>query len=147
MLKALKQCSVLNGITQSHLPPTRFIPASAEQDLAHYIRNKLVNVANDFTDLGRMEAWVKLSAREWSWTSTVHDWTFIWVGALTNWASQADYSLGQMTTKVEKKNERDMFLVFLWKRVGEMERGDVEDDSANWRISGGRRFHNAGAVW
>ena len=83
---ALRLCSVLNGITQFYLPPTRFILARAE----HYIRNELVNVATHFTDLERMEAWVKLSAREWSWTSTVHDWTCIWVGALTNWASQAD---------------------------------------------------------
>ena len=81
---------MLNGITQFYQPPTRFIPARAEQDLEHYIRNVLVNVATHFTNLGRMEAWVKLSAREWSWTSTVHDWTCIWVGALTNWASQTD---------------------------------------------------------
>ena len=26
------------------LPPTRFIPARAEQDLEHYIHNELVNV-------------------------------------------------------------------------------------------------------
>ena len=84
---------MLNGFTQFYLPPTRFIPARAEQDLEHYIRNELVNVANYFTDLGRKEAWDKLSAREWSWTSTVHDWTCIWVGALTNWASQADICL------------------------------------------------------
>ena len=45
-------------------PPTRFIPARAEQDLKHYTRNELVNVATHFTDLGRMEARVKLSARE-----------------------------------------------------------------------------------
>ena len=48
--------SLLNGITEFYLPPTRFIPARAEQDLEHYIRNELVNVATHFTDLGRMEA-------------------------------------------------------------------------------------------
>ena len=90
---ALRLCSVLNGITQFYLPPIHFIPARAEQGLEHFIRNELVNVASHFTNLGRMEAWVKLSAREWSWTSTVHDWTCIWVGALTNWASQADILL------------------------------------------------------
>ena len=37
-----------------------------------------------------MEAWVKLSAWEWSCTSKLHDGTCTWVGALTNWASQAD---------------------------------------------------------
>ena len=83
-------CSVLNGITQFYLPPTRFIPARTEHGLEHFIRNELVNVASHCTDLGRMEAWVKLSAREWSWTSAVHDWTCIWVSALTNWACQAD---------------------------------------------------------
>jgi len=31
--------SVLNGITQSYLPPTRFIPARAESHLAIYTRN------------------------------------------------------------------------------------------------------------
>jgi len=31
--------SVLNGITQSYLPPTRFIPARAEPNLVIYIRN------------------------------------------------------------------------------------------------------------
>ena len=38
----------------------------AEQDLEHYIRDELPNVAAHFTDLdlGRMEAWVKLFA--WS---------------------------------------------------------------------------------
>ena len=46
-------------------------------------------------------------------------------------------SLGQVQTKVEKKNETDEFLVFLWKRVGEMARGDVEDNGANWRNSEG----------
>ena len=56
-------------------------------------------------------------------------------------------SLGQVKTKVEKKNERDEILVFLWKRVGEMAWGDVEDGGANWRSSGGRRFHKPGAVW
>ena len=45
-----------NGITQFYLPPTRFIPARAEQDLEHYIRSELVNVATHFTDLRRMEA-------------------------------------------------------------------------------------------
>ena len=56
ILKALKLCSVLNGITRFYLPPTCFIPARAEQDLEHYICNELVNVATHFTDLGRMEA-------------------------------------------------------------------------------------------
>ena len=45
-----------SGKTQFYLPPTRFIPARAEQDLEHYIHNKLVNVATHFTDLARMEA-------------------------------------------------------------------------------------------
>ena len=49
-------CSVLYGITQFYLPPTRFIPAREEQDLEFYIRNELVNVATHFTDLGRMVA-------------------------------------------------------------------------------------------
>ena len=31
---------------------------------------------------------------------------------------------------MEKKNERDEFLVFCGKKVGEMARGDVEDDMA-----------------
>ena len=36
--------------------------------------------------------------------------------------------LGQLQTKVEKKNARDEFLVFFVKeRVGEMARDDVED--------------------
>ena len=56
-------------------------------------------------------------------------------------------SLGQVQTKVEKKNERDEFLVFLWTKVGEMAMGDVEGNGANWRNSEGRRFHKAGAVW
>ena len=90
---ALRLCSVHNGITQFYLPPTRFIPARAEQGLENFIRNEVVNVSSHFTDIGRMEAWVKLSVREWSWTSTVHDWTCIRVGALTNWASQADNTL------------------------------------------------------
>ena len=37
-----------------------------------------------------MEAWVKLFAREWSWTSNLHDWTCTSVIALTIWASRAD---------------------------------------------------------
>jgi hypothetical protein len=41
-----------------HLLPTRFIPARAEQDLEHYIRNGLLNIAAQLTDLGRMKAWV-----------------------------------------------------------------------------------------
>ena len=41
------------------------------------------------------------------------------------------YSLGQVKTKVEKKNERDEFSVFLSKSVVEMARVDVEDDGAN----------------
>ena len=45
---------------------------------------------------------------------------------------------------MDKKNERDEFSVYLWKRVGEMARGDVEDDGANWRSSGGG--HKTGAV-
>ena len=57
-------------------------------------------------------------------------------------------SLGQEQTEVEKKNERDdRVFVFLWKRDGEMARGDVEDNGDNWRSSEGRRFHEAGAVW
>ena len=40
-------------------------------------------------------------------------------------------SLGQVQTKVEKKNERDSVLVFLRNRVGEMARSDVEDNGAN----------------
>ena len=58
--KGLKLCSVLNGITQFYLPPRHFIPARAEQDLEHYIRNELLDVAAHFTDRKRMEAWVKL---------------------------------------------------------------------------------------
>ena len=54
--EALKLCSVLNGITQFYLPPTRFIPERTEQDLEHYIRNELLDVAAHFTDLERMEA-------------------------------------------------------------------------------------------
>ena len=54
--KAPRLCSVLNGITQFYLPPTRFIPARAEQDLKHYIRNELLVVAAHCTDLERMEA-------------------------------------------------------------------------------------------
>ena len=64
ILNALKYCSLPNGITQFYLPPSRFIPTRTAQDLEDYIRNELVNVASHFTDLGRMEAWVKLSARE-----------------------------------------------------------------------------------
>ena len=56
ILKALKLCNVLNGITQFYLPSTRFISARAEQDLEHYIRYESLNVAAHFTDLGRMEA-------------------------------------------------------------------------------------------
>ena len=44
------------------MPPTRFIPARAEQDLEQNIRNELLDVAANFTDLDRMEAWVELSA-------------------------------------------------------------------------------------
>ena len=55
IFKALELCSVLNEITQFYLPPTRFIPARAKQDLEHYIRNELLNVAAHFTDLERME--------------------------------------------------------------------------------------------
>ena len=43
--------------SQLYLPPTRFIPARAEQDLERYIRNELLNVAAHFTDLGRMKGW------------------------------------------------------------------------------------------
>ena len=32
------------------------MPAWAEQDLEHYIRGELLNVATQFTDLGRIEA-------------------------------------------------------------------------------------------
>jgi hypothetical protein len=51
----------------------RRIPVSAEQDLEHYILNELLNFTAHFTNLGRMEAWVKLSAREWSLTPK-HAW-------------------------------------------------------------------------
>ena len=37
VLKALKLSSVRNGITQFQLPPTRFIPGRAEQELEHYV--------------------------------------------------------------------------------------------------------------
>jgi len=37
--------SVLNGITHSYLPPTRFIPARAEPHLVIYIRNLGANEA------------------------------------------------------------------------------------------------------
>jgi hypothetical protein len=54
--QSAQACSVLNGITQFYLPPTRFIPARAEPHLEHYIRNELLYVATHFTDLERMEA-------------------------------------------------------------------------------------------
>ena len=41
------------------------------------------------------------------------------------------YSLGQVQTKVEKKNERDEFLVFFVKDSWRDGKGDVEDDDAN----------------
>ena len=44
-------------------PPIRVIPARAVQDVEHYFPNELVNVANHFTDLGRMELLVKVCAR------------------------------------------------------------------------------------
>ena len=56
--KALKLCS---GITQFYLPPTRFIPARAGQDLEHFIRNELLDVAAHFTDLKSVEAQIELS--------------------------------------------------------------------------------------
>ena len=59
--KVLKFCFVLNGITQFYLPPTRFIPTRAEQDLEHYIRNELLYVAAHFADLERKEASVEPS--------------------------------------------------------------------------------------
>jgi hypothetical protein len=45
-----------------HLPPTRFVSSMVEQDLEHYVRNKLLDVEAYFIDFGRMEAEVKLSA-------------------------------------------------------------------------------------
>ena len=54
--KAFTLCSVLNGITQSYLPHTRFTPASAEQYREHYISYELLYVAAHFIDLERMEA-------------------------------------------------------------------------------------------
>ena len=45
------------------LPATHTFYTRKMQDQEHYIRNELVNVATSFTDLGRMKAWVKLSAR------------------------------------------------------------------------------------
>ena len=69
----LKLCSGLHEIPQFHLPPTRFITPRAEQNLEYNVRNKLLNVATPYTDLGRMEAWIKLSARDWSWNSKLHD--------------------------------------------------------------------------
>ena len=59
--RSAQACFVLNGITQFSLLTTRFIPARAEQDLEHYVRNELLNVAARFTDRERMEAWVELS--------------------------------------------------------------------------------------
>ena len=46
------------GSHSFYLPPTRSIPARAEQGLEHFIRNELVNVATHFTDLRRMEAYL-----------------------------------------------------------------------------------------
>jgi hypothetical protein len=39
--------------SQFHVPPARFTPARAEQELEHYICNELLNVATHFTNLGR----------------------------------------------------------------------------------------------
>jgi hypothetical protein len=62
ILKALKLLFVSFRIVQFYLPPTRFIPTRVE----HNIRNDSLNVVVHFTSLERMEAWVKLSAQEWS---------------------------------------------------------------------------------
>ena len=45
---------MLNGITQFYQPPTRFIPARAEQDLEQYIRNDL---PTDAAHLQTSEGW------------------------------------------------------------------------------------------
>ena len=75
--EALKLCSVLNGITQCYLPPTRYIHARVEQDSEHNIRNKLLDVAAYFTDLRKMKAWVELSVPgfEPGTTITLREWT------------------------------------------------------------------------
>ena len=77
--EALKLCSVLNGITQFYLPPTRFLypQGQLEQDLEHYIRNKLLDVAAHFTDLEKMEAWVELSVPEFEPRTSIilREWT------------------------------------------------------------------------
>ena len=52
-----------NGITHVYLPPTRFIPVSAEQYLEHYIHKELLHVAVHLTDLEKMEAWVEMSVQ------------------------------------------------------------------------------------
>ena len=58
-----------------NLPHTRFIPAKAEQYLEHYIRNELLDIAAHFTDLERMEAWVKLSVPRFEpQASLTHAW-------------------------------------------------------------------------
>jgi len=57
------------------------------------------------TDLGRMEAWVKLSAREWSWTAIGMTEHALRVGALTNWASQADGSTYKNNADVDTFDE------------------------------------------
>ena len=45
ILKALKLCFMLNGITQFYLPSIRFILARGTQlDLEHYICNELLSV-------------------------------------------------------------------------------------------------------
>ena len=54
----------LTETAQFHVPPARFIAARAEQPLEHYVSDELLNVAALFTDLGRMETRVELSAGE-----------------------------------------------------------------------------------
>ena len=79
--------------SQFYLPPTRFIPERAEQDLDHYTRSDLLNVAAHFTNPGSMEARVQSSYLPGSGVDllNVHELTRTWVSAWTNWASQADY--------------------------------------------------------
>ena len=55
-LKTGQLCYVFNEITQFYLPPTRFIPARAEQYLEHYVRNELLKRCYSLYHLERVEA-------------------------------------------------------------------------------------------
>jgi hypothetical protein len=79
----LRLCSMFFGITQFYLPPIRFIPARAEQDLEHCIRNDLVA-----SHLPTLEGWKPESSHLFG--SGFEPLQCIWTNALTNWANQAD---------------------------------------------------------